>query len=260
MKRNVTIVQRLSFAVATSAFASLILGQNLTPQNLSPEAKRLLDWSQSHKQLNWTGAGGCVVDFVHTPCRTVRSHEFSFGRGLGFDGIRSVDTIEAFDKDGSTSRTYSIAEWPFWHLPAPTTKRTHITRRTQNRRIAIDHDHAVFEEYPGGAHSGTPMWEEDDQQCSHMKSHYLYLSERLPDSIVIGVGVVGYSGTDDGGSHYEVFFAPSLGCEQLRSLMWRQNHFGLRTAYSERVVDSFELGAPSPTLFAVPRGFTRVEP
>ena len=38
-----------------------------------------------HKQLDWKGAGGCVVEFVHTPCRTVRYHEYSFGSSLGFD-------------------------------------------------------------------------------------------------------------------------------------------------------------------------------
>lgn len=243
MKRIATIIQRLSLAVATTAFASLIVGQDLSPV--------------SYKQLNWTGPGGCVVDIVHTPCRTIRSHEYSVGWDLGFDGIMSVDTIDAFDKDGSTSSTDSIAKWAFWQLPKTPTKRTIIALGIQNRRIEIDHDRAVFQEYPGWL--GSAIWEEDDQQCSHKISNRLSW-ERLPDSIVAGVAVVGYSATDEWGTHIEMFLAPSLGCQQLRLRRWRQNRFGLRTAYREMVVDSFELGAPSPALFAVPRGFRRMEP
>src|SRR5207253_1490759 len=93
-------------AIAAPTVTSLTFGQEL-----DPASQRLLERVQSHKQLVWKGSGGCVVNVAKTPCRTVRSHEFSFGGSLGFDGITMSETIEAFDQDGSTSKTYSAARW-----------------------------------------------------------------------------------------------------------------------------------------------------
>ena len=236
------------------------VGFGQAPLPLDPASQRLLEWSQSHKQLDWKGPGDCVVTFVNTPCRTVHSHSFSFGSGLGFDGITRGETIEAFDQDGSTSKTYSVARWRPWHLPEPTTKISYLVLRKENRTLVIDHDRAEFQESRRGANSGMPTWEEDDSACSHTKSHFLYLSDRLQDGVVAGVHVVGYGGQDYKGADYEVYFAPSLGCEQMRFQMSMRTFLGWKKAQYEMVVDSFELGAPERRLFMVPSGYRRVEP
>jgi len=189
----------------------------------------------------------------------VRSHEFAFGSSLGFDGLIRTETIEAFDQDGSKSQTKTIARWRLWRLPERTIKFTRLILRKENRTLDIDHQGAVFQESRRGASSGMPTWEEDDAACSHTMSHYLYLSDRLPDAVVAGVHVVGYSGQDYKGADYEVFFAPSLGCETMRFQMSMRTFLGLKKAEYERVVDSFELGAPAASLFTVPSGFRRVD-
>ena len=45
----------------------------------------------------------------------------------------------------------------------------------------------------------------------------------------------------------------------MRFQMSMRTFLGLKTARYEMTVDSFELGAPSRTLFAVPSGYRRVE-
>lgn len=166
-----------------------------------------------HKQLDWRGAGGCVVEFVHTPCRTVRYHEHSFGSGLGFDRVSTSETIEATDHAGSESKT-TAGKWrPWWQFPGTGArfKMTELLLRTEGRVVYIDHEHSVYEAQPGGNRKW-PYWEEDDSQCSHTASHYLYLSGRLPDSNIATVHVVGYPGRDSRGADYEIYFAPSIGC------------------------------------------------
>jgi len=257
MRRSVGIVS-IRVRHAVSGIAAAIVTSLTFGQGMDPTSQRLLERVQSHKQLVWKGAGGCVVNVARTPCRTVRSHEFSFGGSLGFDGITASETIEAFDQDGSTSKTYSAARWRPWHLPEPTAKGTHVVLRTEDRTLFIDHDRAEFLEYRGGSNRMMPYWEEDDSVCSHAKSHF-HLEDRLPDAVVAGVRVVGYSSQDFRGADYEVYFAPSLGCQQMRLQLSMRTFFGVKKAQYEMVVDSLELGAPERRLFTVPSGFRRVD-
>jgi hypothetical protein len=122
----------------------------------------------------------------------------------------------------------------------------------------IDHGRGIYEAHVRGANKKMPAWEEDDSECSNTKSHHLYLSARLPDSIIAGVNVVGYSGRDAKGIEYEAYFAPSIGCQEMRFHEEFRGIFGFRTAEYDRVVDSYEIGPPAPNLFRVPTGFKLV--
>jgi hypothetical protein len=155
---------------------------------------------EEHKQLEWKGPQGCLVDFVKTPCHTVRYHEYSFGSSLGFDGITNAETIEAINHEGSEAKITTAVRRKFWLLPAWTAKTSELLLREQNRTVFIDHERKTFATEHHGAGRGYQSWEQDDLQCSHAKSHYLYLSERLRDSVVAGIHVVGYGGRDDRGA------------------------------------------------------------
>jgi hypothetical protein len=214
--------------------------------------------ADAHEQLEWTSTVGCLVDFVKTPCRTVRFREYSFGSGLGFDGITSVEGIEAVDQQGSEAKVMKVVRRRFWLLPSATTTMVSLLLRDQNRTVHVDHDRKVFAAESGAAGRGSQYWEQDDSQCSHAKSHYLYLSERLRNSIIAGIHVVGYGGRDDRGADYKVYFAPSIGCQPLRFVMVMRGFLGLPVAKYERIVDSFELGAPSLSLFTIPAEYKRI--
>lgn len=209
-----------------------------------------------HPQLHWTGAGGCVADFVNTPCRTVRYHVYSFGSDLGFDRTTKSEWVEALDHTGSSSKTVT-STWRRWWLFSQTSKKTELILHTGTQLVYIDHERRIYETH-GGKNLPMPYWEEDDAQCSHTASHSLYLSGRLPDSIVAGVHVVGYRGRDFRGVDYEDYFAPSIGCQDMRFHMVKRSLFGWITAESDMVVDSYVLGPPAPNLFAIPSGYKEV--
>jgi hypothetical protein len=231
--------------VGATLFLSVMLGQPFRRQD--------------HRQLDWTAAGGCVVEFVHTPCRTVRYHEYSFGSGSGFDRISTSETIEATDHSGSASKT-TVERWRrWWQLPGMETRRkvTELVLRTEDRVVYIDHQHRVFESH-AGANRKWSYWEEDDSECSHAASHYLYLSGRLSDSNMASVHVVGYRGRDAQGADYEVYFAPSIGCQQMNFKMLTRGFLGLVTAEYDMIVDSYELGAPAASLYSVPTEYKQV--
>jgi hypothetical protein len=213
---------------------------------------------QLHERLDWRRPGSCVVDFVHTPCRTVRYHEYSFGSSLGFDGITNSESVEAVDHDGSESNTTKSTHSRFWFFPQQRREITELVLRQENRTMYIDHGQGVYETHLRGANKKMPYWENDDSQCSNAKSHALYLSARLPDSKIAGVNVVGYRGRDKRGAEYEVYFAPSLGCQMMRFHEDFQGILGFTTAEYDKVVDSYEIGPPSPNLFKVPSGFKQV--
>lgn len=195
------------------------------------------------------------MDFVHTPCRTVHYHESSFGSSLGSEGVWRAERIEAVDHDGSESRTTTFARRRYWFLPEQTKKIAELVLRTENRTVIIDHDRRVFETHLGGANKNWAYWEEDDLECSYTKSHYLYLSDRLQDSVIAGVHVVGYRGRDNREADYEVYFAPSIGCQEMRFQMVMRGLFGREIAKYEMVVDSYEIGPPSSKLFTLPAGY-----
>ena len=226
--------------VSATLFLSVMLGQPLG--------------SEDHRQLEWK-AGGCVVEFVHTPCRTVRYHEYSFG----YDRIGTAETIEATDHSGSESKT-TVGRWrPWWYLPGtgPRIRMTELLLRTEDQVVHIDHEHKVFESH-AGANRKWPSWEEDDSQCSHTASHYLYLSGRLPDSNMANVHVVGYRGRDSRGADYEIYFAPSVGCQQISFEMVRRGFLGLVAEEYDLIVDSYVLGPPAASLYSVPAEYKQV--
>ncbi len=213
---------------------------------------------EEHKQLDWRPVGGCVVDFVNAPCRTVRYHEYSFGSSLGLDRTTISQTVEATARDGSESKTTTSTWHRWWFLPDRTWKFTELLLRSTDRVVYIDHEHKIYETHPGAAMRGFPYWEEDDVQCSHKATHFTYLSGRLPDTVIAGIHVVGYRGRDFRGVDYEIFFAPTIGCQDLRFHMVKRGLFGWITAESDKVVDSYVLGSPSTSLFAVPNDYRQV--
>jgi hypothetical protein len=214
--------------------------------------------AEEHKQLEWKAPQACLVAFAKTPCRTVRYHEYSFGSSFGFDGITNVETIEATNQDGSEAKIMTIVRRKFWLLPAWTVKAAELFLREQNRTVVIDHEKKIFATQHHNAEHGYQSWEQDDLQCSHAKTHYLYLSERLRDSVVAGFHVVGYGGRDDRGADYEVYFAPSLGCQPLRFQTAMRGFLGWTSAKYEKTVDQYEIGPPSADLFTIPAGYKRV--
>jgi len=208
------------------------------------------------KQLDWKGPGGCVVDFVRTPCRTVRYHEHSFGRGLGFGKKTSSRWVVAFDHDGSESQTRASV-WHRWFFFPVRARITELVLRAEGRVLYIDHERKIYEAHRK-ANRPIPYWEEDDGLCSGTAAHSTYLSGRLPDSIIAGVHVVGYRGRDFRGADYEIYFAPSIGCQTMRFFEVMRGISGRITAEYEMVVDSYVLGPPDPSLFATPFEYTEV--
>jgi hypothetical protein len=116
-----------------------------------------------------------------------------------------------------------------------------------------------FEARGGARRRNWPYWEQDNDQCSHAATHSAYLSTRLPDSVIAGTHVVGYSGRDNLGFDYKIYFAPSIGCQELSFQMIRNNALGRQTYEYSRIVDSYDLGAPDTNLFKIPEGFRQVE-
>ena len=209
-----------------------------------------------HTNLSWRGAGDCVVEFASTPCRTVRYHEYSFERNLGFDRTTRSESVEAFDHAGDQSKTVARTSRRWWPLPQQTSKVTELVLRNGNQIVYIDHERKVYEAHQRG--HNYPYWEDDDGQCSHTASHSSYLTGRLPNSVIAGVAVVGYHGRDFRGVDYEVYFAPSIGCQDMRFHMVQRGFFGWITDEYDMVVDSYVLGPPSPILFAIPGGYRQV--
>ena len=82
---------------------------------------------------------------------------------------------------------------------------------------------------------------------------------RQPDSSVANIHVVGYAGQDHEGNDYKLYFAPSIGCQELRFQQINHNAVGIPTYIHLRVVDSYLLGAPDPKLFSIPEGYRQVE-
>ena len=242
-------ISSLAGVIATLLFATLFLSM-MPGQPLG---------RNDHKQLDWKGAGGCVVEFGHTPCRTIRFRESSFGSGLGGERNYTMETIEATDRAGSESKT-TTGKWrSWWQLPGTGTKfkMTELLLRSEGQVVQIDHDHRVYEAHPSG-NRGFAVWEEDDSQCSHPASHFLYLSGRLPDSNIANVQVAGYRGRDDRGADYEVYFAPSIGCQQMSFKMLMRGFLGLVTSEYDMVVDSYVLGPPAASLYVVPAEYKQM--
>ena len=242
----------IRFSTLVGVVATLLSGALFVPRMQGQQLGQ-----DEHKKLNWSGAGGCVVDFVRTPCRTVRYHQYSFGSPFGFDRITSSETIEATDHDGSESKTTSGTRRPPWLFPAERFKTTELLLRSQGQVVDIDHEQRVYEVHQRRGSKG-PYWEEDNSECSHTASHYLYLSDRLPSSRIASFYVVGYRGRDDRGAGYEVYFAPSIGCQQMSFKMSMRGFLGWVTAEYEMVVDSYVLGTPDARLFTVPVGYKQV--
>src|ERR1035438_4550122 len=129
-----------------------------------------------HTNLRWRGAGDCVVEFASTPCRTVRYHEYSFGRNLGFDRTTRSESVEAFDHAGDQSKTVARTSRRWWPLPQQTSKVTELVLRNGNQIGYIDHERRVYEAHQRG--HNYPYGEDDDGQCSHTASHSSYLTGR----------------------------------------------------------------------------------
>jgi len=63
------------------------------------------------------------------------------------------------------------------------------------------------------------------------------LPERLPDSVIAAVHVVGYGGRDRN-ADYEVYLAPSIGCQPMTFRMVKR-FLGWVTEEYEMIVDSY---------------------
>jgi hypothetical protein len=209
--------------------------------------------SQPRKRLDWTGA--CVVDIVHIPCRTVRFHESSFG-WKHFEGWMRSESVEAVNSDGTQSNTRSTQWWRFYLFPRQTRKITELVLR--DRTVFIDREQHAYEIHSGDPHRSQAYWVEDDPQCSFAKSRRGPFSARMPDSTIAGFSVIGYRGQDAKGVDYEAYFAPSIGCEMMLFREVARGILGWKTAEYERVVDSYEIGPPSKSLFTIPNGFKLV--
>jgi hypothetical protein len=214
------------------------------------------------KQLEWKQPGACVVDFVKTPCRTVRWHQTEI-ESLGWipddSGVSRLEGMDAVDKNGSEVHTYAGT-----FLDSPLTlarnlNATTLLLRPEDKVASIDNGRRIFETQPGAKLRKWPYWEEDNDHCSNAASHAVYLTSRLPDSTVAGTHVVGYSGRDAWGTDYKVYFAPSVGCQEFSFQMLSRDSAGRITDNYSKIVDSYELGAPDPNLFRIPEGFQKVD-
>jgi hypothetical protein len=212
----------------------------------------------THKWLDWAPRGGCVVELAKTPCRTVETRDVVFNHNVRDGGLYRISRLHAVAEDGSEATFITEKFRPLWWFVEQTRTSGQMVLHKQNRIISLDPGRRIYAEETGGRHLGVQTWEEDDRACSHARSHYLYLSMRLPDSVVAGFPVVRYGGEDDSGAEYEVDFAPSLGCQSLRFSMIRRGLLGWPTTKHLLEVVSYKLGPPSPDLFAVPRGFRQV--
>jgi len=205
------------------------------------------------KELVWKGSGGCVVEFANTPCRTVRYHWSSFAWS---EGWTVSQYIEAFERDGSRSTTVIATRRPPWLFPRQTWHRGELVLRKENRTTYIDHERKTYETHLR-ANGNRFYWEEDDTQCSHAGSRW-HSSQRIGDSVIAGVHVVGYRGLDDTGAYHEDYFAPSIGCQPMRSHSVTRGVLGWKTSEYDMTVDSYQIGRPASILFDVPAGYTQV--
>jgi len=55
-----------------------------------------------------------------------------------------------------------------------------------------------------------------------------------------------------------VYFAPSIGCREMRFHSVKRGIFGWTIAETDRAVESYEPGPPSPVLFTIPAGYREV--
>ena len=212
--------------------------------------------------MEWKRANSCVVEFVKTPCRTVRYRIWSFENlawGIHDVASRTFELLWAVDLNGSTVETVTGSSRHHWIVPESRNNGSQIVLRPQDEVISVDHERRIYDLHGGARSRGQPMWEEDDGQCSHTASHYLYLHHRLADSVVAQVRVVGYSGRDDRGADYKIYFAPSIGCQEFHFESTARNAFGLPTQFYYREVTSYELGPPDPELYRIPWGYQKVE-
>jgi len=217
----------------------------------------LAQQAEQHKKLRWDRPGACVVVGVKTPCRTIRYHQVAYGKEFGFDAPTQVSGVDAYRSDGSESQLTQLSA-PSDQPPAAKEQRvSEILLRKTGERVFLDHVRRIYEvrKAPG---RGLPYWEEDDEQCSHTASHALYLSKRLPEVAIAGVQSVGYAGTDKNGAEYEVYFAPSIGCQDMRFHMTKRDELGHKMAELDKIVDSYELAVPKEDLFQIPSGYKRV--
>jgi hypothetical protein len=146
----------------------------------------------------------------------------------------------------------------YWFWPAESYRGTQLLLRPERSEIYINHDRKIHMARPR-RNRGSGYWQQDDAQCSHTASHYAYLTGRLPDSSVASIHVVGYAGQDYEGNDYKLYFAPSIGCQELRFQQTNHNAVGIPTYVHLRVVDSYALGAPDPKLFSIPEGYQQVK-
>jgi len=75
---------------------------------------------------------------------------------------------------------------------------------------------------------------------------------------VAGIEVIGYGGRDARGADNKIYFAPSIGCQVMRSETIMKGFLGFTTAKHEWVVDAYEIGRPSQSLFTPPSGYKQV--
>jgi len=208
--------------------------------------------SEPPKEMIWKGPGGCVVDLVNTPCRTVRYHWSNFEWA---GGTTTAQYTEAFDRDGSQSTTAVTTHRQPWFFSQQTWYRTELVLRKEHRTIYIDHERKIYETLLRA--KAMPYWIEDDSQCSHAASSR-HLSQRIPDSVIAGAHVVGYRGRDAIGEYIEEYFAPSIGCQEMRSQFVMRGVLGFKTSEYDMTVDSYEIGPPASGLFKVPAGYKQV--
>jgi hypothetical protein len=97
--------------------------------------------SDAPRALVWKGPGGCLVNFVNTPCRTVRYRWSSFE----WSGASTASQyIEAFDRDGSQSTTIIATHRTAWLFPGQTMHKTELVLRKVDRVIYIDHERRIY--------------------------------------------------------------------------------------------------------------------
>jgi hypothetical protein len=80
----------------------------------------------------------------------------------------------------------------------------------------------------------------------------------MADSKIAGVFVVGYRGRDAVGAYNEVYFAPSIGCQEMQLQSVTRGVFGWKISGYDMRVDSYEIGPPASSLFDLPAGYKQV--